>query len=63
MANTVTNPMGKHPVYLQVPHDLFVALNTYSKELGLPRSTVIFNILRGFLGPLTEQVMRDERGE
>lgn len=45
---------GKHPVYLQMPHDLFVVLNAYAKSLGIPRSQVIFSILNGYLEPLKE---------
>lgn len=45
---------GKHPVYLQMPHDLFTVLNAYSHSLGVPRSQVIFTILNGFLEPLKE---------
>ncbi|MGH7745416.1 MAG: hypothetical protein ACREQ5_11580 [Candidatus Dormibacteria bacterium] len=47
-----TNPQGKHPVCLQFPHDLYLAITSYSNGLETPRSKVIFNILRGFLGPL-----------
>lgn len=45
---------GKHPVYLQMPHDLFMVLNAYAKSLGVPRSQVIFTILNGYLEPLKE---------
>lgn len=45
---------GKHPVYLQMPHDLWVVLNAYAHSLGIPRSQVIFSILNGFLEPLKD---------
>jgi hypothetical protein len=49
------NPYGRHPVYLNMPHDVYVALDNYCRQIGVPRSRVIFDVLRGFLGPLVEQ--------
>ena len=54
MAASNKNEMGKHPIYLQMPHDLYVALNAYQAKIGVARSKIIFSILRGFLGPLSE---------
>lgn len=59
----VEHPYGKHPVYLQMDHDLWSALNAYKAQLGVPRSRIIFDILRGFLGPLVASGQLGNAGE
>lgn len=57
---TPKNPYGKHPIYLNMPHELYQALEAYRKKMGVPRSRIIFGIIKGFLGPLTETPLGED---